>query len=216
MEMPLVGTSMPVRRFAVLALLALLVSSFVPHPAQAQVESPVAAPIIRLNQALLDLMKSGGHEPASSRLQRFLPLMQEVFDLDAAFRVVTAPYFDKASETEQRQALDAFTRRSAAQYVDRFNSYEGQTFDIVGERPGTRGTVLVDTDLKKPGKSPVRLTYVLRQEGSGWRILDVLAKGTISQIASQRADFQSSLRNGGLQGLTRDLNANVEHLLNRS
>lgn len=207
---------MPARRFAVLALLALLALPFVPRSAPAQGASPVTAPISRLNQALVDLMKSGGHEPARSRLQRFLPLMQEIFDLDTALRVVAAPYFDRASEAERRQALDAFTRRSAAQYVDRFDTYEGQTIDIVGERPGTRGTMLVDTDLKKPGKSPVRLTYVLRQEGSGWRILDVLAKGTISQIASQRADFQSSLRAGGLQGLTHDLNVNAEQLLNRS
>ncbi len=207
---------MPARCITALVLLALSVLLFVPCPAPAQVASPVVAPITRLNQALLDLMKSGGREPARSRLQRFLPLMQEIFDLDTALRVVAAPYFDKATEAEQHQALDAFTRRSAAQYVDRFNSYEGQTIDIVGERPGTRGTMLVDTDLKKPGKSPVRLTYVLRQEGSGWKILDVLAKGTISQIASQRADFQSSLRTSGLPGLTRDLNTNAEQLLNRS
>lgn len=207
---------MPARCFAVLVLLALLVVPFVPRPAPAQVPSPVAAPITRLNQALLDLMKSGGHEPARTRLQRFLPVMQENFDLDTALRVVAAPYFDRANEAERHQALDAFTRQSAAQYVDRFNSYEGQTIEIVGERPGTRGTMLVDTDLERPGKSTVRLTYVLRQEGSGWKILDVLAKGTISQLASQRADFQSSLRSGGLQGLTRDLNAKVEQLLNRS
>jgi phospholipid transport system substrate-binding protein len=138
--------------------------------------------------------------------------MQEAFDLRAALRVVAAPFFDRASEAEQRQALDAFARRSAAQYVDRFDSYEGQSIDIVGERPGPRNTRLVDTNLKKPGKDPVRLTYVLRQEGNGWKILDVLAKGTVSQVATQRADFQASLRAGGLQGLTRDLNANAEQL----
>ncbi|CAO3424866.1 ABC transporter substrate-binding protein [Azospirillum doebereinerae] len=207
---------MPTRRFGVLVLLTLVALPFAPHVAPAQVQPSVTAPVIRLNQAMLDLMKSGGREPAWSRLQRFLPVMQETFALETTLRVVAAPYFDQASEAEQRQALDAFTRRSAAQYVDRFDSYEGQTIDIVGERPGPRGTTLADTNLKKPDKPPVRLTYVLRQEGNGWKILDVLAKGTISQVAAQRADFQASLRSGGLQGLTRDLNANTEHLLGRS
>ncbi|HYG88340.1 MAG TPA: ABC transporter substrate-binding protein [Azospirillum sp.] len=171
------------------------------------------APVIRLNGALLDLMRSSGREPKRTRLQRFLPVMQDTFDLEAALRVAAAPYFERASEPEQRQALDAFTRRSAAQYVDRFDSYEGQTIQIVGERAGPRGTTLVDTDLASPGKAPVRLTYVLRPQGKNWRILDVLAKGTTSQVATQRSDFQTILRNGGLSGLTRDLNAHADRLL---
>ncbi|WP_448191542.1 ABC transporter substrate-binding protein [Azospirillum sp. sgz301742] len=211
------GTPMPTRRVAVLVLLALTALPLAPRAVSAQVPPSVAtAPVTRLNQALLDLMKSAGREPTRTRLQRFLPVMQETFDLEAALRVVAAPYFDGAGEAERRQALDAFTRRSAAQYVERFDNYEGQTIDLVGERPGPRGTTLVDTTLKKPGKDPVRLTYVMRQVGNGWKILDVLAKGTISQVATQRADFQTSLRSGGLQGLTRDLNANAEQLLGRS
>ena len=73
--------------------------------------------------------------------------------------------------------------------------------------------VLVDTNLMRRTKDPVRLTYLLRQEGGQWRILDVLAKGTVSQLATQRSEFQTALRNGGLPALTRDLNANADKLL---
>ena len=213
----MIAAPMLTRRLAATLFLTLAALPLIPRTAPAQALSPAAAaPVTRLNQALLDLMKSGGREPARARLLRFLPVMQETFDLEAALRVVAAPYFDRASEAEQRQALEAFSRRSAAQYVERFDTYEGQSLEIVGDRPGPRGTTLVDTNLKKPGKDPVRLTYVLRQEGGGWKILDVLAKGTISQVATQRADFQSTLRNGGLPGLTRELNAKAEQLLGRS
>lgn len=212
----MVTAPLPTRRLTMRLLLALAALTVFPRGIPAQPASSASAPVARLNQALLELMKSSGREPSLARLQRFLPVMQETFDLEAALRVIAAPYYDRASEAERKEAISAFTRRSAAQYVERFDSYDGQSIDIIGERAGPRSTTLVDTNLKKPGKDPVRLTYVLRQEGGGWKILDVLAKGTISQVATQRSDFQTSLRSGGLAGLTRDLHASAEQLLGRS
>ncbi|WP_286192145.1 ABC transporter substrate-binding protein [Roseomonas genomospecies 6] len=197
--------------------LAVLMAGLLPVPAVAQEagNTPGArATVARLNDAILSLMRSAaGHEPAQARLQRFLPVMLDTFDLEAALRVAAAPHFDRASEPEKRQALDAFARRSAAQYVDRFDSYNGQRIEIVGERPAPRGMLLVDTDLQRAGKAPVRLSYLLRQEGDRWRILDVLAKGTVSQLATQRSEFQNTLRGGGLTALTRDLNSNADRIL---
>lgn len=208
-------------RMGRLAALLLLAITAVPvnRPAAAQAQSPppeetaATAPVVRLNQALLELMHSGARESARARLQRFMPTMQESFDLEAALRVAAAPYFDRANEAEQQQALAAFSRRSAAQYVDRFDSFEGQSIDITGQRDGPRGTMLVDTHLKRQGKEPVRLTYVLRPQGRNWKIFDVLAKGTISQVATQRSEFQAILSSRGLAGLTHDLNAAADRLL---
>lgn len=197
--------------------LAVLAAGLLPVPAVAQQAgtTPGArATVARLNDAILSLMReAAGREPARMRLQRFLPVMLDTFDLEAALRVAAAPYFDQSAEPEKRQALDAFARRSAAQYVDRFDSYDGQRLEIVGERPAPRGMLLVDTDLVRAGKTPVRLSYLLRPEGDRWRILDVLAKGTVSQLATQRSEFQNTLRGGGLAALTRDLNSNADRIL---
>lgn len=197
--------------------LAVLAGGLLPVPAVAQQAgtTPGArATVARLNEAILSLMQgAAGREPARARLQRFLPVMLDTFDLEAALRVAAAPYFDQSAEPEKRQALDAFARRSAAQYVDRFDSYDGQRLEIVGERPAPRGMLLVDTDLVRAGKAPVRLSYLLRPEGDRWRILDVLAKGTVSQLATQRSEFQNTLRGGGLAALTRDLNSNADRIL---
>ncbi|MBB3265681.1 phospholipid transport system substrate-binding protein [Azospirillum sp. OGB3] len=197
--------------------LAVLAAGLLPVPAVAQQAgtTPGArATVARLNEAILSLMQgAAGREPARARLQRFLPVMLDTFDLEAALRVAAAPYFDQSAEPEKRQALDAFARRSAAQYVDRFDSYDGQRLEIVGERPAPRGMLLVDTDLVRAGKAPVRLSYLLRPEGDRWRILDVLAKGTVSQLATQRSEFQNTLRGGGLAALTRDLNSNADRIL---
>lgn len=198
--------------------LAVLLMGLLPVPAIAQ--SPAQTPptgasatVARLNEAILALMQGAGRQPPRERFQRFLPVLRETFDLEAALRVAAAPYYDRAGEAERQRALEAFARRSAAQYVDRFDQEEGRRITIVGERPGTRGMVLVDTNLERPGKAPVRLSYLLRPEGGRWRILDVLAKGTVSQLATQRSEFQSALRRGGLPALAQDLDANADRLL---
>jgi phospholipid transport system substrate-binding protein len=43
---------------------------------------------------------------------------------------------------------------------------------------------------------PTRMDYVMRQSPDGWRAIDVLEEGTISQAAVQRSDFRSLLADG--------------------
>jgi phospholipid transport system substrate-binding protein len=45
------------------------------------------------------------------------------------------------------------------------------------------------------------LDYVMRQEGGGWKVVDVLAEGSISRVASQRSEMRSLLADGGGAGL---------------
>jgi phospholipid transport system substrate-binding protein len=47
----------------------------------------------------------------------------------------------------------------------------------------------------------VQLDYVLRSEPDGWRIIDVLLNGTISEMAERRSEFSSTLRDGGASAL---------------
>jgi phospholipid transport system substrate-binding protein len=49
------------------------------------------------------------------------------------------------------------------------------------------------------------LDYVMREGGSGWRAVDVLADGTISRVAVQRSDFRRLMARGGPQALADSL-----------
>ena len=41
----------------------------------------------------------------------------------------------------------------------------------------------------------------MRQEGGGWKVVDVLAEGSISRVAAQRSEMRSVLADGGGAGL---------------
>jgi ABC-type transporter MlaC component len=41
----------------------------------------------------------------------------------------------------------------------------------------------------------------MRQEGGGWKVVDVLADGAVSRVAAQRSEMRSVLADGGGVGL---------------
>jgi phospholipid transport system substrate-binding protein len=52
----------------------------------------------------------------------------------------------------------------------------------------------------------------MRQEGSSWKAVDVLADGSISRVAVQRSDFRRLISRGGAQALIDSLNQKIADL----
>jgi ABC-type transporter MlaC component len=51
----------------------------------------------------------------------------------------------------------------------------------------------------------IELDYLLGKRRGAWRIVDVFAKGTNSEVARYRADFASELQRKGAEGLIQAL-----------
>jgi phospholipid transport system substrate-binding protein len=73
----------------------------------------------------------------------------------------------------------------------------------------TRGPdKLVHTQLVSSSGSPVDLAYRMRQASGGqWKVIDVYFNGSISQLSQQKADYASTLSNGGAQALVKKIDA---------
>ena len=56
------------------------------------------------------------------------------------------------------------------------------------------------------------LAYVMRQTSTGWRVVDVLAEGTVSRVAAQRSEIRSVLSDGGGSGLLVSLHRKTAEL----
>ena len=72
---------------------------------------------------------------------------------------------------------------------------------------------LVKSQLIGKSGTPTAFTWRMRQTGGQWKIVDVFYNGAISQLASQRSDFQSTLASGGAAALVKKLNDKTETLL---
>ena len=189
-------------------LLGFIALSAVPVAAKGADLPPTgaSATVARLYGALLTGMKAGGAVGFPSRFATLEPVVDQAFDLPTVLAVSVGPRWTGLSPDQQDQLLRAFRRYTVASYVASFDSYAGQTFSILPEVRGAGADqVLVQTRILSAKGDATELDYVMRQMPSGWKIVDVLADGSISRVAVQRSDFRGLLANGGGDALLASL-----------
>jgi phospholipid transport system substrate-binding protein len=163
--------------------------------------SEITAPVEQLHVGLISIMKAGKTAGFRQRYETIAPVIGRTFDLEAILRQVVGPRWASLPADQQAALGDAFRRYTIASYVANFDTYSGQRFDTA---PGVRAfgnDRVVETRIASPGGRVHALDYVMRQEGGGWKVVDVLAEGSISRVASQRSEMRSLLADGGGAGL---------------
>jgi phospholipid transport system substrate-binding protein len=164
------------------------------------------ATIQRLNAALLDAMKAGKQTNFQARYAMLAPAVDQAFDLLQVLAVSVGPRWAGMPADQKASLMDAFRRYTVASYVANFDTYQGQSFTISPDaRSLGPNEVVVSTHIANNGGNATDLGYVMRQTADGWKIVDVLASGSISRVAVQRSDFRSVLESGGSEALVASL-----------
>ena len=180
-----------------------------PAPALAQ-DAAATAVVEGFHGVLLEVMRAAQNAGLGvrGRFERLRPVMDRAFDLPAMARIAVGPPWARMTAAQQEALVAAFSEWSVATYANRFDGYSGESFATLGEAPAASGSAdrLVRTRLNRTGgEAAVLLSYLMRRT-DGWRIVDVFLTGTISEIASRRAEFTALLRGeGGADGLIAEL-----------
>lgn len=188
----------------------LFLTPLLPLPAAAQ---PAAAEVVeRFHAGLLAVMREAQRLGVRGRFDRLAPLMAQSFDLAAMSRIAVGPPWSGFAAAEQAALTEAFTRWSIATYAARFDGFSGESFSTNATQMQPNGDALVRTTLNRTGgQEPVVLSYLLR--GQPPRIVDIYLTGTISEIASRRAEFTALIREGGPARITQELQTRTARLL---
>jgi phospholipid transport system substrate-binding protein len=186
-------------------------------PSAVQAATPSAL-IENFHQSLLAVMRSAAQTKAAERYEQLKGPVETAFNLSFMIQIATGQKWRGASEDEKAKLTDAFKRVSAATYAARFDGFSGERFEILGEQDGPNGTRLVQTQIVRPGKDTVPITYVVRKFGEAsssenWRIIDVIVSGGISELAVRRSEYNGILAEGGIAGLIQRLNQTADRLL---
>ena len=182
---------------AVVATLAL--------PASSATDEPIVAPIQHLVDGLEQVMKAGSSTPFQNRFDMLAPVIDQAFDLPAILQESVGASWETLPPEQQTMLASAFRRYTVASYVNSFDDYKGQRFEInSATRPVGSEQVVQTKIIPKTGDSH-ELDYVMRETTNGWRVVDVLADGSISRVAVQRSDFRRLLTRGGAQALAESL-----------
>jgi phospholipid transport system substrate-binding protein len=181
-------------------------------PAQA-VESPPTQVIQDFYATLLNVMKNAHSLGLKGRYDALKPAIDAAFDLPLMTRLSIGPQWQSLTAQEQEQLAAAFSDFSYSTYASRFDGYSGERFEVLPQTNPAAGGVIVQTRLIKSDGEPITLNYLMRQENDRWRIIDVFLSGTVSELATRRAEFTSVLRRdgpGGLLKLLRDRAAELK------
>lgn len=185
------------------------------HAASAQTTADTApiAPIQQLDNVLLAAMKAGGTTPFDDRYRALAPVVEQVFDLDAVLAASVGLSWATLPDAQKATLAAAFRRYTISSYATSFNSYNGQSFQVLPTvRALGNDEVIVQSRLKRADGSFVALDYVMRRGSAGWRAVDVLTDGSISRVAVQRSDFRGLLSSGGVPSLVAGLEHKVANL----
>lgn len=194
-----------VRAPLLLVAIALLMT-----PVRAQ-EGPTAV-VEEINAALLDVMRNAEEFGFEGRAERLEPVLTESFDFAAMARVAVGRHWTDLSAAEREELVETFTRRSIADFAARFDGYGGERFEILGEQPMQRGSVLVENRIVRPGDEPVPINFVLREVEGDWRVIDIVLEARFSELSRTRAEYTSVLERRGFEGLIQSLENMIAQL----
>jgi phospholipid transport system substrate-binding protein len=203
--MPKITMTMPIILAAGAIALTVGMSAM---PAHAQSAATAAvAPVQALSEALISTMRSGPSLGFAGRTARLAPVIERSFDLNLSTRLAIGPSWTTMTPADQAALVVAIRKMTIAEYARNFARWNGESI-AVDPQPALRGTdALVRTTLSRRGGAPVILAYRLRQTAGQWRIIDVLFNGSISQLATRRADYARLLAAGGARALIRQLDS---------
>jgi phospholipid transport system substrate-binding protein len=200
----------PDRRTLLRLALCWMIALLGPVPVAAA--SEMTAPVEQLHAGLIEIMKAGKNAPFRQRYDKIAPVIGRTFDLDVIVRQVVGPRWTALPQDQQAALEDAFRRYTIASYVSNFEDYSGERFEVLPGVAAVGNDRVVKTQIVTASGQAHVLAYVMRQTGAGWRVVDVLAEGSVSRVAAQRSEIRSVLSDGGGSGLLVSLHRKTAEL----
>ena len=174
---------------------------------------PAATRVNSLYAALLDTMKQAKQLGIKGRYDKLAPVLSKTYDLPLMSKIAVGQSWDALSAAQREGIINAFTRMTTATYASRFDNFSGERFEVLQTADQPSGDKIVKTRIVQSGGKTVQLNYLMRNTSAGWRVIDVYLNGTISELASRRAEFGSILKSGGPDALMSALTKQGDKLL---
>ncbi len=129
------------------------------------------------------------------------------FDFTRMTQLALARNWRQASPAQQATLTEEFHTLLVRTYSKALTEYKNQTVDYKPLKMQPSDTdVKVRTEIKQPGGKPIQLDYYLQKQDKGWKVYDIEVGG-ISLVLNYREAFATEVRDGGIDGLIKSLQA---------
>lgn len=178
-------------------------------PAQAQDLPPdvlvknVTTEVVELITKDKDVRSGGRARLIEVIEQRVLPH----FNFNAMTALAMGQSWNKATPEQKKRLVEEFRILLVRTYASALAAYSEQRFDFrpLRARP-TDTDVTVNVRVIQSGAQPVPIDYSMEKTAGGWKVYDVMVGG-VSLVANYRTEFNGTVREAGVEGLIRNLQA---------
>src|SRR2546425_2764831 len=115
--------------------------------------------------------------------------------------------WNKATPEQKKRLIEEFKILLVRTYASALAAYSDQRFDYRPLRAKPTDTdVTVNVRVMQSGTQPVPIDYSMEKTGAGWKVYDVMVGG-VSLVANYRTEFNSTVRESGIEGLIKSMHA---------
>jgi phospholipid transport system substrate-binding protein len=129
------------------------------------------------------------------------------FNFSSMTALAMGQNWNKATPEQKKRLVEEFRTLLVRTYASALSAYSEQRFDFrpLRARP-TDTDVIVNVRVIQSGAQPVPIDYSMEKTAAGWKVYDVMVGG-VSLVANYRTEFNSTVRDVGIEGLIRNLQA---------
>jgi phospholipid transport system substrate-binding protein len=161
----------------------------------------------KLQDSQIDVLRRAGQMTLQQRFDVLRPALAAGFDLGGMAKLAYGPGWDEIPAGERGDWTQAFGDYIAGVYAQRFEFVEARAFEQDARAEPRDGAIVVSTRMIPVSGTPLPIDYIVKNTPQGWRICDILANGSISEVTQWRR---------ALRGLPlRDLRQRAASLLQR-
>ena len=160
--------------------------------------------ISKVGQEAINILKIP-IENINERESLFKDMFDNNFDKKLIHRAIIGRKAAKGATKEELVRFGkAFDKHIVKVYASQLGVYSNQLFIIDSAKNINKKDTIVSSHIEHETAPPLRIDWRLRDRGIGIKIIDISIEG-VSLLATKRADFGASIKNGGLRELIIDL-----------
>jgi phospholipid transport system substrate-binding protein len=129
------------------------------------------------------------------------------FNFQSMTSLAMGQSWSKATPEQKKRLIEEFKTLLVRTYASALAAYSEQRFDFRPLRARPADTdVTVQVRVLQSGAQPVPIDYSMEKTAGGWKVYDVMVGG-VSLVANYRTEFNATVREAGVEGLIRNLQA---------
>lgn len=144
-----------------------------------------------------------GNEVTPADRKKLEGIVTRAVDVRGMVESAMGKKWSEITEGQRKKLVAAFENRFRSTSGGELDTFRSTAIEYKPEVQGEGGAVQVPTRVVVKGE-PTEITYTLRKDRTGWRIIDIVVDG-VSTVGTYRSSFSRIIAKEGVDGLIKRL-----------